>query len=211
MKQGKKYYSIGEVADQVGLKEHVLRFWEKEFDFLRPITNNANHRKYTIREINLIKKIKYLVYDEKYTIPGARQKILELNKQGIGIFDEFNFEIFNHGLSAKPNSELPQPNPRVKIQGQSSIESGEKLSQAIQNISNTIDKSLTDETIQEEQIITQKTPVNNFNVKQKNVNNTTAENQIQNINQNTINAENVIPISKQELITTLQEILNLLN
>ena len=77
MKIEKKYYSIGEVADMVGLKEHVLRFWEKEFDFLQPIKNNAGHRKYTLNDVGLIKKIQKLVYEEKYTISGAKKKLSE--------------------------------------------------------------------------------------------------------------------------------------
>ena len=62
MKVEKKYFSIGDVANELKIKEHVLRFWEKEFDFLKPIKNNAGHRKYTSNDINLLKKIKYLVY-----------------------------------------------------------------------------------------------------------------------------------------------------
>jgi DNA-binding transcriptional MerR regulator len=78
----KKYYSIGEVSDMVGLKEHVLRFWEKEFDFLQPIKNNAGHRKYTVNDVTLIEKIKRLVYEEKYTISGAKKKLME-NVEGV--------------------------------------------------------------------------------------------------------------------------------
>ncbi len=199
MNSGKKYYYIGEVADEVGLKEHVLRFWEKEFEFLRPVTNNANHRKYTIRDINLIKKIKYLVYDEKYTIPGARQKILELKKRNISIFDEFDPDVFNSGIPAQQKVQTTEK--------QSTTVSGDNLSKAIQNIANTIDNSLIKEETRQQTI----QPQNQF----QNTKISGQTNQVysrkKEVVQNQINPDNVFPISKSELIRTLQDILSLLN
>lgn len=69
--QAKKYYTIGEVSEIVDLKEHVLRFWEKEFEVLAPQKSAKGRRKYTDRDIEIIKRIEALLYKEKFTIPGA--------------------------------------------------------------------------------------------------------------------------------------------
>lgn len=78
----KEYYSIGEVCDLVGLKPHVLRYWESQFPALKPSKNRAGNRVYQRREIRLIILVRRLLYDEKYTIEGARQKVEELRKGG---------------------------------------------------------------------------------------------------------------------------------
>ncbi len=71
----KLYYSIGEVSDLTGLKPYVLRYWETEFPMLGPAKNRAGNRIYRDREIKLLFHIKYLLYDQKYTIEGARQQL----------------------------------------------------------------------------------------------------------------------------------------
>jgi DNA-binding transcriptional MerR regulator len=78
----KEYYSIGEVCDLVGLKPHVLRYWESQFPALKPSKNRAGNRVYQRREIRLIILVRRLLYEEKYTIEGARQKVEELRKGG---------------------------------------------------------------------------------------------------------------------------------
>ncbi len=69
----KLYYSIREVSEMTGLKPHVLRYWESEFDELRPKKNRAGNRAYTEPDIAVVQRIQQLVYDEKYTLEGARQ------------------------------------------------------------------------------------------------------------------------------------------
>lgn len=71
----KLYYSISEVAEMTGLKPYVLRFWEKEFPFLKPKKNRAGNRSYQQKDIDLINQIKHLLYDEGYTIEGAKSKL----------------------------------------------------------------------------------------------------------------------------------------
>lgn len=78
----KEYYSIGEVCDLVGLKPHVLRYWESQFAPLKPSKNRAGNRVYQRKEIRLIILVRRLLYDEKYTVEGARQKVEELRKGG---------------------------------------------------------------------------------------------------------------------------------
>lgn len=78
----KLYYSISEVSKITGLEQYILRYWESEFDILKPGKNRAGNRIYTNKDINLILRIKKLLRDEKYTIEGAK-KILEEESTGI--------------------------------------------------------------------------------------------------------------------------------
>ncbi|HET9425652.1 MAG TPA: MerR family transcriptional regulator [Gemmatimonadaceae bacterium] len=77
-----EFFSIGEVCELTGLKPHVLRYWESQFRFLSPAKNRSGNRVYQRREIDLILLVKHLLYDEKYTIEGARQKVDEHRKGG---------------------------------------------------------------------------------------------------------------------------------
>lgn len=78
----KAYYSIGEVCDLTGLKAHVLRYWETQFPELRPTKNRAGNRVYRPREVELILLVKQLLYKERFTIEGARQKLQEMRQAG---------------------------------------------------------------------------------------------------------------------------------
>ena len=71
----KLYYSISEVAELVDLEAHVLRYWEGEFDQLKPRKNRAGRRVYTDDDVETVRRIKELVRDEKYTLEGARQAL----------------------------------------------------------------------------------------------------------------------------------------
>jgi len=70
----KAYYSIGEVCDLTGLKPHVLRYWETQFEVLSPTKNRAGNRVFRPKEIELVLLVKHLLYDEKYTIEGAKSR-----------------------------------------------------------------------------------------------------------------------------------------
>ncbi|HKJ66773.1 MAG TPA: MerR family transcriptional regulator, partial [bacterium] len=71
----KLYYSIGEVAEMTELKPYVLRYWETEFSSLKPAKNRAGNRTYRDQDIELLFQIKDLLYNQKYTIEGARQQL----------------------------------------------------------------------------------------------------------------------------------------
>ena len=71
----KLYYSIGEVSEMTGLKQYVLRYWESEFSCLSPSKNRAGNRIYREKDIQYIRYIKYLLYDKKFTIGGAKQRL----------------------------------------------------------------------------------------------------------------------------------------
>lgn len=77
-----EFFSIGEVCSLTDLKPHVLRYWESQFRFLAPAKNRSGNRVYQRKEIELIMLVKHLLYDEKYTIEGARQRIDEQRKAG---------------------------------------------------------------------------------------------------------------------------------
>jgi len=77
-----EFFSIGEVCELTDLKPHVLRYWESQFRFLNPAKNRSGNRVYQRREIELIQLVKHLLYTEKYTIEGARQKVDEHRKGG---------------------------------------------------------------------------------------------------------------------------------
>jgi DNA-binding transcriptional MerR regulator len=78
-----EFFSIGEVCSLTDLKPHVLRYWESQFRFLSPAKNRSGNRVYQRREIELIMLVKHLLYTEKYTIDGARQKVDEHRKGGV--------------------------------------------------------------------------------------------------------------------------------
>jgi DNA-binding transcriptional MerR regulator len=77
----KRYFTIGEVADLCGVKTHVLRYWEQEFTQLRPVKRRGNRRYYQHHEVLMIRRIRDLLYEQGFTISGARNKLQELAHQ----------------------------------------------------------------------------------------------------------------------------------
>jgi DNA-binding transcriptional MerR regulator len=78
----REFFSIGDVCELTELKPHVLRYWETQFRFLSPAKNRSGNRVYTRREVELVLLVKHLLYTEKYTIEGARQKVDEHRRSG---------------------------------------------------------------------------------------------------------------------------------
>ena len=76
----KLFFKIGEVAETAGVEKHVLRFWEQEFSILKPEKNRSGQRLYQKKDVELVLRIKGLLYNEKYTLAGARKKLLERDK-----------------------------------------------------------------------------------------------------------------------------------
>src|SRR5271155_2589027 len=91
----KLYFRIGEVADLLGVEPYVLRYWESEFPKLAPKKSGTGHRLYRRKDVELLLKIKDLLYEKRYTIEGARQslhheskapKAKDLNQQQVSLF-----------------------------------------------------------------------------------------------------------------------------
>lgn len=74
----KRYFTIGEVSELCGVKPHVLRYWEQEFAQLRPVKRRGNRRYYQHHEVLLIRRIRDLLYEQGFTISGARNRLAEL-------------------------------------------------------------------------------------------------------------------------------------
>ncbi len=88
----KRYFTIGEVSDLCAVKPHVLRYWEQEFTQLKPVKRRGNRRYYQHHEVLLIRRIRELLYEQGFTINGARNRLDELR----------------HGASAAPVEDVVQ-------------------------------------------------------------------------------------------------------
>jgi DNA-binding transcriptional MerR regulator len=81
--EGKLYRSISEVSEMLDVKPHVLRYWETQFGMLRPKKNRAGNRMYRPEELRTLQRIKELLYERRFTIAGARRKLLDEQKQPV--------------------------------------------------------------------------------------------------------------------------------
>ncbi len=100
----KFYYTIGEVCNLLDLKPHVLRYWEKEFPQVHPRKKFGRNRRYNPDDIELLKKIKYMLYTQKYTVDGVRKKLKEIQNNKSQI--EFNFSEEKKEIKKKLINEL---------------------------------------------------------------------------------------------------------
>ena len=97
----KLYYSISEVSKLTGLEQYILRYWETEFELLKPGKNRAGNRIYTNKDITLILQIKKLLREEKYTIEGAKK-----------ILTDFNLDTSTTNFSDEVNQDIIDQTPR---------------------------------------------------------------------------------------------------
>ena len=93
----KRYFTIGEVSKLCVVKPHVLRYWEQEFSQLKPVTRRGNRRYYQQHDIKLIRKIRGLLYEEGFTISGARHK---LGKRGDGVSTKADLSVVRRELES---------------------------------------------------------------------------------------------------------------
>ncbi len=106
----KRYFTIGEVSELCGVKPHVLRYWEQEFTQLKPVKRRGNRRYYQHHEVLLIRRIRELLYEQGFTISGARNK---LDGRGIAAQEAYDTEV--------PPADLPPAPPpldREMIRGE---------------------------------------------------------------------------------------------
>ena len=80
----KRYFTIGEVSELCGVKPYVLRYWEQEFSQLKPMKRRGNRRYYQHHEVLLVRRIRDLLYDQGFTISGARNRLTELSQSARG-------------------------------------------------------------------------------------------------------------------------------
>ena len=90
----KLFFKIGEVAKLTGLEQHILRYWEDEFEGLQPKKNKSGQRFYEKKDVDLIFKIQRLLYQERYTIAGAKKKMRESKKRNSQLSLGFDRESF---------------------------------------------------------------------------------------------------------------------
>ena len=113
----KRYFTIGEVGDLCGVKPHVLRYWEQEFTQLRPMKRRGNRRYYQHHEVLMIRRIRDLLYDQGFTISGARNKMQEIlqterdkKRNGEVMLDGVEvLEVNDVDLEDFEDSQLPDP------------------------------------------------------------------------------------------------------
>src|ERR1051325_8814363 len=79
----KRYFAIGEVSELCAVKPHVLRYWEQEFPQLRPVKRRGNRRYYQPEDVQMVRRIRSLLYDQGFTIGGARQRLKEMPRSTI--------------------------------------------------------------------------------------------------------------------------------
>jgi DNA-binding transcriptional MerR regulator len=107
----KRYFTIGEVSELCGVKPHVLRYWEQEFTQLRPMKRRGNRRYYQHHEVLMIRRIRDLLYDQGFTISGARNRLSDAVVQGMrGIVLDGEDE---EPSTAPDESAAPPPPPAV--------------------------------------------------------------------------------------------------
>ncbi len=90
----KLFFKIGEVAELAGVEQHVLRYWEDEFETLRPKKNRSGQRLYEKKDVDLILEIQRLLYLDKYTIAGAKKRLKESKKKRLQLSLGFDRESF---------------------------------------------------------------------------------------------------------------------
>ncbi|MBV6319649.1 MerR family transcriptional regulator [Duganella violaceipulchra] len=109
----KRYFTIGEVSELCGVKPHVLRYWEQEFTQLKPVKRRGNRRYYQHHEVLLIRRIRELLYEQGFTISGARNK---LDSRAVdGAAAEYDGGLAVNGVLA---ADVPVPLDRKMIRGE---------------------------------------------------------------------------------------------
>lgn len=97
----KRYFTIGEVSELCGVKPHVLRYWEQEFNQLKPVKRRGNRRYYQHHEVLLVRRIRELLYNQGFTISGARNKLDEGDLAGVVAVDHQEMPKTVGGLRAE--------------------------------------------------------------------------------------------------------------
>lgn len=100
----KRYFTIGEVSELCGVKPHVLRYWEQEFNQLKPVKRRGNRRYYQHHEVLLVRRIRELLYNQGFTISGARNRLDEGGSLEAAVVDRPDASKMTGGLRGELNS-----------------------------------------------------------------------------------------------------------
>ena len=100
----KRYFTIGEVSELCGVKPHVLRYWEQEFNQLKPVKRRGNRRYYQHHEVLLVRRIRELLYNQGFTISGARNRLDEGGALDMVVADRHEVPKMVGGLRTELNS-----------------------------------------------------------------------------------------------------------
>jgi DNA-binding transcriptional MerR regulator len=128
----KRYFTIGEVGELCGVKPHVLRYWEQEFTQLRPVKRRGNRRYYQHHEVLMIRRIRDLLYEQGFTISGARNKMQEISQSQRGLkketIDDNAFEEpINHDVDEGSSEEMSDEDSPVE-ERELALESAQRAS-----------------------------------------------------------------------------------
>jgi DNA-binding transcriptional MerR regulator len=108
----KRYFTIGEVSELCGVKPYVLRYWEQEFTQLKPMKRRGNRRYYQHHEVLLIRRIRDLLYDQGFTISGARNRLADMGPPAaLALPPDAADECVEDGLDALDTDAAPAPPP----------------------------------------------------------------------------------------------------
>ena len=117
----KRYFAIGEVSEICGIKPHVLRYWEQEFPQLKPVKRRGNRRYYQYDDVEMVRRIRSLLYEQGFTIGGARQRLREARA-------ERNEAAATASIAPQmPQTVLPQPSPATRAPAAANATRKEKL------------------------------------------------------------------------------------
>ncbi len=100
----KLFFKIGEIAEFVDIEQHVLRYWEEEFDALKPTKNRSGQRLYQRKDLDVVLEIQRLLYEEKYTIAGAKQRLKNSKKSTVQLdfaFDRDKFLVWRKDMKSE--------------------------------------------------------------------------------------------------------------
>lgn len=112
----KRYFTIGEVSELCGVKPHVLRYWEQEFTQLKPVKRRGNRRYYQHHEVLLIRRIRELLYEQGFTISGARNRLDENGNNGLRHDPDVGVAaVGEEQMTATPSSQPAVPNVDVAL------------------------------------------------------------------------------------------------
>ena len=132
----KRYFTIGEVGELCGVKPHVLRYWEQEFTQLRPVKRRGNRRYYQHHEVLMIRRIRDLLYEQGFTISGARNKMQELAQSQKGLkkdalelstSDDEIMEDFDENMAAYSEDEQPSVRAMESAQRATQLQASSSL------------------------------------------------------------------------------------